>query len=63
MKEDTPRASQREVETRRLGLQGRLTEKVADAKEDPAALDAARAGRFKATGEPETAGSIEDVAE
>jgi hypothetical protein len=37
IKEDVPQASQREVETRRIGLQDRLAEKVADAEEDKSA--------------------------
>jgi hypothetical protein len=34
IKEDVPNADQREVETRRIGLQDKLVEKVVDTKED-----------------------------
>ena len=34
IKEDVPNASQQEVETRRIGLQDKLAEKVVDAQED-----------------------------
>jgi hypothetical protein len=37
IKEDVPNADQREVETRRIGLQDKLVEKVVDAKEDKSA--------------------------
>jgi hypothetical protein len=37
IKEDVPNANQREVETRRIGLQDRLAEKVLDAVEDKSA--------------------------
>jgi len=61
MKEDTPKAGQREVETRRIGFQDRLKEKVVDAKHDQSALDRARQGRFKSTGEPSEAPGPDDV--
>jgi hypothetical protein len=56
MKEDTPKAGQREVETRRIGLQNRLKEDVKDAKHDPTAQKRARDARFASTGEPCKAG-------
>jgi hypothetical protein len=46
----------REVQTRRIGLQNRLKEKVVDAKQDPTAHKRARDARFAATGEPRKAG-------
>ena len=61
MKEDTSKAGQREVETRRIGLQDRLKEKVVDAKHDQSALDRARNARFAATGEPSEAPCAADV--
>ncbi len=57
MKQDIPKVGQREVETRRLGLQGRLREDVKDAKQDNDCLKRARAARFAATGEPSQAPS------
>jgi hypothetical protein len=42
----------REVETRRIGLQDRLAEKVVDAKEDSDCHRKARNDRFDITGEP-----------
>jgi hypothetical protein len=53
MKEETkidPKS--REVETRRIGLENRLKEKVVDAKHDPTAQKRARDARFASTGEP-----------
>ncbi len=50
-----------EHESRRIGLQDRLAEKVVDTKHDQKALDAARKGRFDATGEPSQAPCYEDV--
>jgi hypothetical protein len=47
-----------EVESRRIGLENRLKEKVLDAKEDTKAHDRARNARFEASGE----GQCEKVA-
>jgi len=60
MKEDTPKAGQREVESRRLGLQDRLKEKVDDARHNQKALDSARKARFESTGELHVAPSTVD---
>jgi hypothetical protein len=46
----------REVETRRIGLENRLKEKVVDAKHDPTAQKSALESRLNSTGEPRTAG-------
>ena len=53
-------AKAQENESRRIGLQDRLKEKVVDAKEDTKAHDLARNARFAATGEGQCESS-EDV--
>ena len=51
-----------EVETRKIGNQARLAEKVVEkAPEDPGCLNRARDARFASTGEPEVAPSAADV--
>ena len=59
MKETKIDPKAQEVETRRIGLQDRLAEKVVDAQEDKSCHDRARKARFAATGEPEVAPTIE----
>ena len=44
-----------EHESRRIGLQDRLKERVKDAVEDPACVKRAKQQRFDATGEPSEA--------
>ena len=51
-----------EVETRKIGNQARLAEKVVEkTPEDPGCLKRARDARFASTGEPEVAPSAADA--
>lgn len=63
MKEDTPAASRKQDESRRIGHEAATKEVVAEAKADTKSHDAARKARFAATGEPSAASCYEDVAE
>ncbi len=55
MKEDTPAASRRQDESRRIGHQARLAEKVVDATPNKDAHNSARNARFASNGEPSKA--------
>jgi hypothetical protein len=50
-----------EVESRRVGLQSKLAEVPADAKENTSVHQAAKDRRFATTGEPSQAPCYEDV--
>jgi hypothetical protein len=59
--EDVPSAARRQDETRKIGNEARLKEKVVDATPDTKAHKAARNSRFASTKEPSKAPCYEDV--
>ena len=61
MKEDTPSASRKQDESRRIGHEAATKEAVVEAKHNPSVHDAAKAARYKLTGEPAQAPCYSDV--
>ena len=61
MKEDTPSASRQQDETRKIGHQARLAEKVVDAAANKDAHQNAKNNRFAVTGEVSKAPKAADL--